>query len=323
MRATNGRHRPSNGLPYTRVFAAFMLATLISTIFALPGKRRSRSTAITQRRVRPEGASGSRVLLHGRRTPTTARATPMSSFTGTDERSAGAVTASLSVTGVGLPCVVTLADVRVHGAGHGRERDDDDHGQCHGDRRSWHDRDATLSRSLRPTLDATYGRSDRQHSCREREPDGHEDPHRGRPRPVERSRTRSRSTTTGRATRPAVQLTDTAPAGVTFGAVTVASLAPQVSTCVPAPTATSVAVSLRATIASGHDGDHHRAMRRSAIRDHRDSIANTATVDVDIARLRRTANNAPPTRSSSARRRSTSGVAHHGRLRPPPLLVTP
>ena len=36
MRATNGRHSPSNGLPYTRVLAAFMLATLISTIFALP-----------------------------------------------------------------------------------------------------------------------------------------------------------------------------------------------------------------------------------------------------------------------------------------------
>ena len=33
MRATN---RPSNGLPYTRILAAFMLATLISTIFALP-----------------------------------------------------------------------------------------------------------------------------------------------------------------------------------------------------------------------------------------------------------------------------------------------
>ena len=36
MRATNGRHSPSNGLPYTRLLAAFMLATLISTIFALP-----------------------------------------------------------------------------------------------------------------------------------------------------------------------------------------------------------------------------------------------------------------------------------------------
>ena len=36
MRATNGRHSPSNGLPYTRILAAFMLATLISTIFALP-----------------------------------------------------------------------------------------------------------------------------------------------------------------------------------------------------------------------------------------------------------------------------------------------
>ena len=36
MRATNGRHSTSNGLPYTRLLAAFMLATLISTIFALP-----------------------------------------------------------------------------------------------------------------------------------------------------------------------------------------------------------------------------------------------------------------------------------------------
>jgi uncharacterized repeat protein (TIGR01451 family) len=32
----NGRQRPSSGVPYARIFAAFMLATLISTLFALP-----------------------------------------------------------------------------------------------------------------------------------------------------------------------------------------------------------------------------------------------------------------------------------------------
>jgi uncharacterized repeat protein (TIGR01451 family) len=36
LRATIGRHKPSNGLPYTRIMAAFMLATLISALFALP-----------------------------------------------------------------------------------------------------------------------------------------------------------------------------------------------------------------------------------------------------------------------------------------------
>ncbi len=37
MRATIGRQtKPSNGLPYTRIMAAFMLATLISALFALP-----------------------------------------------------------------------------------------------------------------------------------------------------------------------------------------------------------------------------------------------------------------------------------------------
>ena len=37
MRATNGLHdKSSNGLPYTRIMAAFILATLISALFALP-----------------------------------------------------------------------------------------------------------------------------------------------------------------------------------------------------------------------------------------------------------------------------------------------
>jgi len=44
LRATN---RPSNGLPYTRVLAAFMLATLISTIFALPAFAAANELTVT------------------------------------------------------------------------------------------------------------------------------------------------------------------------------------------------------------------------------------------------------------------------------------
>ena len=47
MRATNGRHSTSNGLPYTRLLAAFMLATLISTIFALPALAAEPLTVVT------------------------------------------------------------------------------------------------------------------------------------------------------------------------------------------------------------------------------------------------------------------------------------
>ena len=47
MRATNGRHSTSNGLPYTRLLAAFMLATLISTLFALPALAAEPLTVVT------------------------------------------------------------------------------------------------------------------------------------------------------------------------------------------------------------------------------------------------------------------------------------
>ena len=66
MRATNGRHRTSNGLPYTRLLAAFMLATLISTIFALPAFAAARAV-VTIRRSSAGGA------CRTGRAPTTSR----------------------------------------------------------------------------------------------------------------------------------------------------------------------------------------------------------------------------------------------------------
>ena len=60
MRATIGRHKPSNGLPYTRIMAAFMLATLISTLFALPAYAAAGDLSVTTTssvpKVLPNGA---------------------------------------------------------------------------------------------------------------------------------------------------------------------------------------------------------------------------------------------------------------------------
>ncbi len=64
MRATNGRQRPSSGVPYTRIFAAFMLATLISTIFALPALAASRRPSRHHEHPCPKVASERRRLTY-------------------------------------------------------------------------------------------------------------------------------------------------------------------------------------------------------------------------------------------------------------------
>jgi len=60
LRATNGRHKPSNGAPYTRIMAAFMLATLISTLFALPAQAVGVDLAVTTTSA-PAGGANVRV----------------------------------------------------------------------------------------------------------------------------------------------------------------------------------------------------------------------------------------------------------------------
>ena len=66
MRATNGRQRPSSGVPYTRIFAAFMLATLISTLFALPAQAAANQIDFNVIGSAPKVLPNGDVLVHRR-----------------------------------------------------------------------------------------------------------------------------------------------------------------------------------------------------------------------------------------------------------------
>jgi uncharacterized repeat protein (TIGR01451 family) len=274
LRATNGRQRPSSGVPYTRIMAAFMLATLISTLFALPANAAAGDLTFTNvstpLKVLPNGlysytvtfsnASGSDVTgfsftdtVTGGGTMTLATpsgttvcgAIVVNATTCTTATFATATTVAVTfnVTAPALPGTVTNTVSGTTGTGIG---------------------------TVTGTAAATTTVEDAN---------------------LVVTKTHTGTTTTGGtptytiaihnngpSDASAVQLTDTAPLNVTFGTVTVASVTPAgITTCVPAPTTTSVAC-LFPTIVSGQTVNVTVPATLGAGATAGASIANTASV---------------------------------------------
>ncbi len=248
MRATIGRHnKPSNGLPYTRIMAAFMLATLISTLFALPAS--ANPGVITNLGSAPKvlpGAVYSYTVVYNNDSTADTNVVVTGTLVNANAGVVSFVQSTAPATVV--PCVVALTYVCTAPAMAAAE---------------------TMTITVNVTATGAAGTSATNAiSVVTTNVAG---PTAGptATTPIENADLAITKTHTGTTTpggtptytisihnngpsdASAVQLADTAPVNVTFGAVTVASLTPVgIATCNPAPTSTSVAC-LFPTIVAG------------------------------------------------------------------------